>query len=505
MQKSLLGHPVGLFIIFFTEMWERFSYYGMRALFVLFLTTELTEGGFGWDRPDALKLYSWYTSLVYLTPILGGIIADQYLGRRYSVAIGALLMTLGHASLAFEEVSTFYIGIGLLIIGNGFFKPNMSSMVGQLYPDGSPLKDSAYTIFYMGVNSGSFLGVLLCGYLGEKVGWNYGFGAAGIFMLFGLLQFWFGQGVFGNIGLKPEKKQADSPKRKALTKVETDRLIVIGVMAFFTIFFWLAFEQAGGTLNIFARDYTDRTLDTPFAANTYLFISLALSFIPMVILSWVLWGLSTRIMKEYPLTIIFTLISFLTIWGIIIWINYQNFNAENLEVPATWFGTLNAFFIITFAPAFSSMWMRLQKQGKNPSGPVKFAIGLFLLGLGFAAVAYGALDIPQGAETGSAAMIWLILAFFLHTMGELSLSPVGLSFVNKMSPKHLLGMMFGVWYVAIFCANLIAGQFGSKMDEISQASSLSGFFVWFVISSFVAGGLLLVLNKPLKKLMHGIE
>lgn len=502
-QKTLLGHPAGLFIIFFTEMWERFSYYGMRALFVLFLTTQVADGGFGWDRPEALKLYSWYTSLVYLTPIIGGILADRLLGRRYSVAIGALLMTFGHVSLALDHVSTFYVGIGLLIAGNGFFKPNMSSMVGLLYPDGSPLKDSAYTIFYMGVNSGSFLGVMICGYLGETVGWHYGFGAAGIFMFFGLLQFWFGQGVFGDVGLRPEKKAKDSVS-EPLTKIEGDRLIVIGVLAFFTIFFWLAFEQAGGTFNIFARDYTNRVLSGPAAVNTFRFVSLALSLIPMGILTWVLAGLARQIMKDYPLTIVFTMISFSIIWGIIVWINYRNFNNEILEVPATWFNTLNAFFIISLAPVFSTMWIKLQAKGRNPSGPVKFAIGLMLLGLGFAAIAFGAASIPQGAKTGNASMVWLLVVYLLHTLGELSLSPVGLSFVNKLSPKSLLGMMFGVWYIATFCANLIAGQFGSLMDEISASSSISGFFTWFVISSFGAAGLLLLLNKPLKRLMHGI-
>jgi len=561
-QRTIIGHPVGLFVLFFTEMWERFSYYGMRAILVLFLISTITEGGFGWGRADALILYGWYTGLVYLTPLLGGWLADRKIGYRYAIALGALLMTLGHASLAFETVTTFYLGLVLLILGNGAFKPNISSIVGQMYPEGSPLKDSAYTIFYMGVNAGAFLGILICGYLGENIGWGYGFGTAGIFMFFGLMQFWFGQKIFGDIGLKPKKKEDKEEtgektvpftagdrnmlygslglglvtiiswftveieniglkyatvlpfvitmvsyivlRLKKYPEVERHRLSVIAIFAFFVIFFWLAFEQAGGTMNIFAKDYTNRTLTTEFSVNTFRYIGLALTFIPMVILTWVLISLGLRIFKQYPPTIIFTGISFLTIWGIIIWINVENFSKESLEVPASWFGTLNAFFIISFAPLFSAMWLALSKGKYNPSGPVKFALGLFLLGLGFAALVMGAISIPVGAATASVSMIWLVIAYLFHTLGELCLSPVGLSYVNKLSPKRLLGLMFGVYFLANFVANFLAGIIGSFMDQVSETSSLSGFFMIFVISSGVAGIGLLLLNKRLKRWMHGI-
>ena len=212
-QKTILGHPVGLFVLFFTEMWERFSYYGMRAIFVLYLISQISEGGFGWERSEALTWYAVYTSLVYGTPIIGGMIADRYLGYRNAVVIGALLMTLGHATLAFETLPTFAVGIGLLIIGNGFFKPNITPIVGQMYPEGSPLKDGAYTIFYMGVNAGAFLGILICGWLGETIGWNWGFGCAGVFMFFGMLQFYFGQKIFGKLGEKPDRKEAIAGQR----------------------------------------------------------------------------------------------------------------------------------------------------------------------------------------------------------------------------------------------------------------------------------------------------
>lgn len=563
-QETIIGHPVGLFVLFFTEMWERFSYYGMRAIFVLFLTSTISEGGFGWERSEALTWYAVYTSLVYGTPIIGGMIADRYIGYRKAVVFGAALMTLGHAVLAFETLSTFVMGLALLIIGNGLFKPNITPIVGQMYPDGSPLKDGAYTIFYMGVNAGAFLGILICGYLGENVGWNWGFGAAGIFMFFGMLQFHFAQKIFGKLGEAPDKKdagqlehgekivpftrqdwiwgglsiaffvgtiifwnlyQTESPLDKFLyllpflfvfvtyvvlrlrkyPKVERDRITVISLFAFFVVFFWLAFEQAGGTMTIFANDYTERDLTTPVAVTWFRGISLLLTFIPMLLLTWVLVSLAKKIFEAFPLTILFTGISFLIIWGIIIWINYNNFNNETLEVPASWFGTLNSFFIISLAPLFSMMWVRLAGTSINPSGPIKLAIGLFLLGIGFGALVVGASTIPAGAQTASVSMIWLVLAYFFHTVGELCLSPVGLSLVNKLSPMRLMALMFGIWYIANFVANFTGGMIGSYIDDISKATSMSSFFTIFVVMAFSAGAALVLLNKPIKRMMHGVE
>src|SRR5690554_1733800 len=260
--KMVMGYPVGLFVLFFTEMWERFSYYGMRALLTVFLITEIGKGGWEWTNADAMQLYSWYTGLVYLTPLLGGIIADKFTGFRKAILWGALIMTLGHASMALEMVSPtfFFIGLAFMILGNGMFKPNISSMVGQLYPDNSSKKDAGYTIFYMGINAGAFLGMLLCGYIGEKVGWHYGFGLAGVFMLFGMLQFYFGQKIFGVIGNKPVKntetaiKETKEEEPEAPANVVRDRLFVVGVLMVASIFFFLAFEQAGGSLSIFAKD-----------------------------------------------------------------------------------------------------------------------------------------------------------------------------------------------------------------------------------------------------------
>ena len=511
-QKTVLGHPSGLFVLFFTEMWERFSYYGMRALLVLFLISSVLDEGWGWDRSEALVLYAWYTGLVYITPIFGGLIADKIMGYRNAIILGALLMTLGHGSMALEGFAApfFYLGLGLLIVGNGLFKPNISSMVGQLYKGDGDQKDAGYTIFYMGINAGAFLGILLCGYIGEKIGWHFGFGLAGIFMLFGMLQFYFAQTIFGDIGLSSKNIESSnqvkevvaqvSPNDADSAKVTKDRLVVIGVLAFFTIFFWWAFEQAGGSMTIFANDYTDRVLTGDGAATFKIFNTL-LTIIPMIIITWVLSMLFKQTFSKYSLSNILLGTSFVIIWGIVIWMLQREWVSESSEVPASWFGILNSFFIIAFAPLFSKIWA----SKLNPTGPVKFALGLILLGLGFGVLAYGSLEIPLGAKTASVSMIFLILAYLLHTLGELCISPVGLSYVSKLAPAKLIGLMFGVWFIANFIANTAAGITGSYMDPILEEKGLSYFFMIFTLIPISAGIVMLMLNKMLLKKMHGIR
>jgi POT family proton-dependent oligopeptide transporter len=437
-----LKHPKALYMLFFTEMWERFSYYGMRALLTLYLISEISAGGLGWSSAEAGQLYGIYTGLVYVTPIIGGYLADKFLGFRSAVIIGGLLMAVGHGVLAIESMLFFYMGLALLILGNGLFKPNISSMVGQLYPEGSKLKDSAYTIFYMGINLGAFLGSLICGWLGETYGWHYGFGAAGVGMVLGVSQFYLGRRMLGNIGLKPapRDKSVEAKPAEPLTKVERDRLNVVLALSFFSILFWLAFEQAGSSMNIFAYKFTDRTID------------------------------------------------FL-----------------NFEVPATWFQSINAFFIFTLAPFFSMLWVKLNKKNIDPAGPYKFAIGLLLLSLGFAVLVVGSLSIPKGAESAGVSMLWLVFAYLLHTMGELCLSPVGLSFVNKLSPARLIGVMFGVWFFASAIGNYIGGALAGMIDEMAQTQSMSSFFLIFVVIAAVSSMLLFLLSKKLVKLMHGVH
>ncbi|MGB1308896.1 MAG: peptide MFS transporter [Oceanihabitans sp.] len=518
-QKTVLGHPSGLFVLFFTEMWERFSYYGMRALLVLFLVSTVLDGGWEWSRADALVLYGWYTGLVYLTPIIGGFIADKFMGYRKAVVLGAFIMTLGHASMALEGMTSmfFYAGLTFLIIGNGFFKPNISSMVGQLYKTQGKEKDGGYTIFYMGINAGAFLGILLCGYIGENIGWHYGFGLAGIFMFLGMLQFYFTQKIFGNIGLSPKQtKDFDDVIEDSIDKLEDnvedvveeaenskvvrDRMFVIGVFSLFVVFFWWAFEQAGGSMTVFAADYTDRAL-VGNAAMTFKIVNTIITIVPMLVITWVLAMLFKQTFNKYSLANILLGLSFVIIWGIVLWMLNREFQADATEVPASWFSVLNSLFIILFAPLFSKLW----ESKLNPSGPVKFAIGLLLVGLGFGALAYGAAGIPDGAKTASVSLIFLVVAYFLHTMGELCVSPVGLSYVSKLAPVKLVSLMFGIWFTANFFANLLGGVTGSFIDPISEEYGLSTFFLIFTIIPITAAAIMLLLNPMLKRKMHGIE
>ncbi len=588
-KSNVLGHPAGLFILFFTEMWERFSYYGMRILLVIFLTAAVIDGGWGWERQTALALFGTYASLVYLTPIIGGYIADKFLGYRTAVVIGATVMTLGHASMALEDIMSakffLYLGLVLLVIGNGFFKPNMTSIISEMYKDHPEKKDGAYTIFYMGVNAGAFLGILLCGYLGEKLGWGYGFGLAGVFMFFGMLQFYFASDMFGDVSKSAkERKQAaldsgltekesaaaelvdkddslnpfttldliwaavvtilgltwllSDPYSKITgeelfnfsvgkmsgsvfvfivvllllmglllsrisrysSKVVRDRMYAVIIFAFFVIFFWMAFEQAGGSMNIFARDYTNRVL-TGSGVSIFAAVNTLLTVIPMVILTYVLIRLFTETFSQYALSNLFLGLSFVIIWGIVIWMLMREYNQESTEVTATWFGILNSFFIIALAPLFSKWW----ESKYNPSAAFKYAFGLILLGLGFAALAYGASSIPQGAKVASVSMIWLIIAYLFHTLGELCLSPVGLSYVSKLVPGRMIAFMFGMWYIAIAIANKLAGLTGGMIDQITEKYSLSSFFLIFTLIPIGAGVVIMLLNPLLKRLMHGVR
>lgn len=579
-ENEIFGHQPGLFLLFFTEMWERFSYYGMRALLVLFLVSEFADGGWGWSRKGALELYALYTGLVYLTPILGGILADKFLGARGAVLLGALLMTIGHASMAFDTPVFFYIGLSLLITGNGFFKPNISSLVGQLYANSPEKKDGAYTIFYMGINAGAFLGILLCGYMGEKVGWGFGFGLAGIFMGLGMVMFYLGKSLFGEIGKRTIKTNENTNKQTAAevpANVVRDRMIVIGILSFFTIFFWMAFEQAGGSMTIFAKDYTARIL-SGLSANLFFWSNTALTVGPLAIVTFVLIKLVNKTYGRIPASNVSICISFAIIWIIALWMLNKEFNMKayvvsfdtevtseageksvktvertiqwdqplavdqkvfvvdreakggngklkiiseeqaakfdseytatvvkekqsETEVPASWFGILNSFFIITFAPLLSRIW----ESPWNPSAPGKFGLGLILLGLGFGVLALGSMGITNESKSASVSMWWLIVAYLLHTLGELCVSPVGLSYVSKLAPVKLVGLMFGVWFGATAIANYLAGWTGSFIDPISEKYGLAFFFMIYTVIPILSGLIIWALTPKIKKMMHGIE
>ncbi len=505
---SLLNHKPALFVLFFTEMWERFSYYGMRAIFVLFLTAPFIEGGWEWSNERALGLLGIYTSSVYLTPIIGGWIADKLTGYQKAVALGALAMTIGHASLAFETEFMFYTGVAFLIIGNGLFKPNITSIISGLYDKFPERKDGAFTIFYMGVNSGGFLGVLLCGFLASNLSYAWGFGLAGIFMFLGMLQFWFGRHIFEGVGVSPSKKVdlSDAIENVEITKdivptnVQRDRYIVVGILAFFTVFFWASFEQASGSMTLFARDYTQRSL-VGNSATIFKIVDTLISVIPLCIITWVLLKLFGQTFKKISLSNSILGISFLSIWGLVFWKLSVILPKDTAEIEASWFLILNSLFIIGLAPLFSKWW----ESKYNPPAAVKFGFGMILLGIGFAALAYGASTIPQGAKTASVSLIWLVLAYLLHTMGELCLSPVGLSYVSKLVPPKKIGMMFGAWYLAIAAGNFLAQKVGGYIDVIVEKYSMSTFFLIFTLIPLAAGLILVLINPLMKKLMHGIR
>lgn len=482
-------HPKALFYLFFVELWERFSYYGMRALLVLYMTSELVKGGLGYEDKKAYGVYAAYGALVYLTPILGGFFADKYMGFRKAIAWGSLLMALGHFMMAIEHEFFFYIALALLILGNGFFKPNMSCLIGQLYKEDDPRRDGGFTIFYMGINIGAFLTPLTCGTIGELHGWHYGFGLAGIGMLVGYLIFLYCQksGILGDKGYPPEAgltgKVAGIPKIPAIylgsflmlpviyfllvqndlvdlllgiigpaailfilylaskyQKQDMQRMWVIVVLLLFTTLFWSFFELAGSALTLFTARHVGKTI---FGVN----------------------------------------------------------------VVTSMFQSINPFFIMVFAPIFSWLWIKLGRAGIEPAAPVKFAIGIILLGAGFLV-----LNLGKGMiDAYTMPAIFMVLLYLLHTLGELTLSPVGLSMVTKLSPKQILGFVMGFWFLSSSVAHQ-AGKFIANLTAVDSnataAESLDqalGVFNNLGLVAVGAGVFLLLLSPMLTKWMHGIK
>jgi POT family proton-dependent oligopeptide transporter len=361
----------------------------------------------------------------------------------------------------------------------------------------------------MGVNSGGFIGVLLCGFLGENLSWAWGFGLAGIFMMLGMLQFWFGRSIFENIGVAPSKKvdlsdaienMPDEVEEKVPAHVQRDRYIVVGVLAFFVVFFWASFEQASGSMTIFAKNFTQRVLSGS-SASIFKIVDTLITIVPLVVITWVLLKLFRQTFKKISLSNIVLGISFLGVWAIAIWKLSVILPQETTEIPASWFLILNSLFIITLAPLFSKVW----ESKYNPSATVKFGLGMILLGIGFGMLAWGSASIPQGAKTASVSLVWLVVAYLLHTMGELCLSPVGLSYVSKLVPAKKIGIMFGLWYLAIAIGNKLASFVGSYIDVIVNTYSMSAFFLIFTIVPIVDGIILILITSKMKKMMHGVH
>jgi POT family proton-dependent oligopeptide transporter len=483
---GFFGHPWGLSTLFFTEFWERFSYYGMRALLILFMTATAAQGGLGFPTEKAGAIYGLYTAFVYLVALPGGWIADQLLGQRRAVFWGGCIIAAGHFSMAINSLTTFYLGLVLIVIGTGLLKPNVSTMVGELYPEGGARRDAGFSIFYMGINLGAFVAPLICGPLGQRVNWHYGFAAAGIGMVLGLIQYVAMGRNLGQAGLHPNTENDPAARAKGfrllmiaaailvvgglligtgvlritaeslanatgviilsvwllyffyqmtfggLDPAEKKRMIVINILFIFSSLFWSGFEQAGSSLNLFADKLTD-------------------------------------------------------------------LNFFGREIPASTLQSINPIFIITMAPVFAWLWIALSRRRAEPSSPAKFAFGLIFLGLGFGVMVWA--SVLTQNQTVKVSPMWLVLTYFLHTCGELCLSPVGLSTVTKLAPHRKVGQMMGIWFMSLAMGNLIAGQVAGKFETLPLPQLFGA-----VMATTAGAGLVLALFiRPIRRMMGGVH
>ncbi len=489
---SFFGHPRGLATLFFTEMWERFSYYGMRALLLLFMVEEASKGGLGFDVREGSAIYGLYTMFVYLLALPGGWLADKYFGLRNSIYYGGIIIAAGHFSMAVPALETFFFGLFLIVVGTGMLKPNVSSVVGGLYSKDEPARrDAGYSIYYMGINIGAFIAPLVTGWLGEGFSWHYGFGAAGIGMVIGVIQYKMTEKYLGDVGVVPEStgsQESDAKRRSIITKVlyvvgvltaillgllftgtitidpvsfasyssyiilgavllyfiyvftgeeldsdERKKIGAIAVLFLFSAVFWSGFEQAGSSLNLFAYDYTDRMIGP---------------------------------------------------W----------------EMPASWLQSVNPIFIILLSPVFGWLWVSLAKKQLEPATPIKFSLGIILLGTGFGIMAIASEYVAQGDLV---LPTWLIFTYFFHTAGELSFSPIGMSAVTKLAPKKLVGQMMGVWFMSIALGNLIAGLVAGEMGESEMSSSALPELFWSITQFTVGVGVVMLVVSPIMRRLMG--
>ena len=488
-QKQFLGHPIGLYILFLTEMWERFSYYGMRAILVLYLVAEvgIENAGLGWSNEDALALYGWYTMFVYVASIPGGIIADKILGQKKSVFVGGMLLVAGHSVLAIEAMWAFYTGLTLIVMGVGMLKPNISTMVGGLYPKHEQDKrDMGFYIFYMGINLGAAVSALLVGYIGETIGWHYGFGLAGIGMAFGQLTYWYGQRYLTHVGnlVVDERDESEKTDGNLISSIfkSTNSLVGFVLTMLLGIIIW----QFQGSL-----DYGLLVMGLAFAVGVAI----------------VVYNDGDKIEKD---RILVTYLAFLIV--IVFWGSFEqaggllNVYAKqktdlligNFLIPASWFQSVNAIFILIFATVVGSFWVWWKNRKRESSSLFKMAIGVIIMGWGFFFMSAASM---QYEAEGLSSMHWLVLAYLFHTIGELCASPVALSFITKLAPDRWMAFMMGAYFAATGLGNKVAGLLGESATEMGEFTIFTGIAVFCTIF----GLLVLLIIKPLKRLTHNAE
>ena len=489
-QRELFGQPVGLYILFLTEMWERFSYYGMRALLVLYMTTATVGdergAGLGWSSKEALALYGWYTMLVYVMSIPGGMIADKLLGQKKAVLVGAVVLCMGHGVLVLTDTWAFYTGLGLVILGVGLLKPNISTMVGGLYKEGDIRRDKGFSIFYIGINLGSLLATTFVGFVVLEWGWHAGFGLAGIVMLLGLINYLFCQKYLTQVGnfveTKGDPNEISYGKLYSKLFSSPKQLLFTGILLAASIYGWYTLEWGYGLLFLFLTAIAAllmmiyKELDTQVYKDR--FMVLLLSFI-MVIVFWGAFEQAGGLMNLYTESKIDRVL-----FG---W-----------EIPTVMFQGLNAGFIILFATVVASIWAKRKLKGKEGTSIFKMAIGIIIMGFGFVFMVFAAMEFEK---SGSSSMIWLVLAYFFHTIGELCLSPVALSFITKLAPVKYVSLMMGVYFAATGLGSKVAGVVGESASDFGEYAIFSGILIFTVI----IGSLFILILKPLKRLTHGAE
>ncbi|WP_373058986.1 peptide MFS transporter [Gemmatimonas sp.] len=497
--RAFFGHPRGLGLLFLTEMWERFSFYGLRPLLVLFMAAALADGGFGFDRPAASAIVGIYAASVYLASLPGGWIADRWLGLRRAILIGAVLITSGHLAIGISGMAGagmgkifFFLGLVLIVLGTGLLKPNISAIVGDLYPEGGARRDAGFSIFYMGINTGAFLGQLVTGYLGERVSWHWGFGAAGVGMLFGLLVFWLkAKDMLGTLGqdIVRDPNPAVQAKREGTVRNYTIAGLVVLAMVF----------VLAGT-GVVALD--------PQAiggAMTFVLVGIAVAFFGFLFA----FGGLTRDEKRRS-GVIFVLFVFAAIFwaafeqaptSLQLFANdFTDRNFFGFEIPATWFQTVNSAFIILFSPVIAALWIMLAKRNIDLSSPAKFALGLALAGVGFLIMLFAANRVVASGGSVLVSPWWLIISYFFQTMGELFVSPVGLSSMTKLAPRRYLGQMMGIWFLATSVGNLVAGLVGGYVDP-TKLEQTPLVFSGTAIALFGATVILALMIVPIRRMM----